>query len=60
MTSRNTELIRRFVRFYRPYRALFALDMGTALVRAGLALCVPLLVRNMLKYDLPAGEMARV
>jgi len=60
VASGNTDLMRRFVRYYRPYRALFALDMGTALVRSGLALCIPLLIRNMLKYDLPAGSMGRV
>jgi ATP-binding cassette subfamily B protein len=60
VASRNTELIRRFIPFYRPYRGLFALDMGTALFRSLLALCIPLLIRNMLKYDLPAGNMGRV
>lgn len=60
MASRNMQLIRRFIPFYRPYWWLFALDMGTAFFRAGLALCIPLLIRNMLKYDLPAGDMGRV
>lgn len=60
MARKNIELIRQFVPFYRPYRGLFALDMGTAVLQATLALCIPLLIRNMLKYDLPSGGVARI
>ncbi len=60
MASDSKELIRRFLPFYRPYKGLFALDMGTALLRTVLALCIPLLIRNMLKYDLPAGDLSGV
>jgi len=42
-------LVRRFLSYYRPYRALFALDLGTAAASAGLALAVPVLTREMLK-----------
>jgi len=60
VARKNIELIRQFVPFYRPYRGLFALDMGTAVLQATLALCIPLLIRNMLKYDLPSGGVARI
>ncbi len=53
-------MIRRFIAFYRPYKALFALDIVTAVLHSGFTLCVPLLIRNMLKYDLPAGDLAHI
>ena len=53
-------MIRRFIAFYRPYKALFALDIITAVLYSGVALCVPLLVRNMLKYDLPARDLPHI
>jgi len=53
-------MIRRFIAFYRPYRALFALDIITAVLHSGFTLCVPLLIRNMLKYDLPAGDLSHI
>lgn len=50
-------MLRQFVRYYRPYRALFTLDIATAILHSAFVLCIPLLVRNMLKYDLPAGNL---
>ncbi len=53
-------MLRRFLSYYRPYKGLFALDMTTALLHSGFMLCIPYLVRNMLKDDLPAGDLDRI
>ena len=53
-------MLRRFLRYYRPYRGLFVLDMGTAVLQSGFTLCIPYLVHNILKDDLPAGDLAGI
>jgi len=50
-------MLRRFISYYRPYKGLFILDITTAVLHSGFTLCIPYLVRNMLKYDLPAGDL---
>ena len=50
-------MIRRFITYYRPYRGLFVLDMSTAVLHSSFTLAIPYFVRNMLKYDLPAGDL---
>ena len=53
-------MLRRFFRYYRPYKGLFVLDMATAVLHSGFTLCIPFLVRNILKDDLPAGDLNRI
>ena len=50
-------MFRRFLGYYRPYKGLFVLDMGTAVLHSGFTLCIPYLIRNILKDDLPAGDL---
>lgn len=42
-------MIKRFVEFYRPHRALFALDLSMAFVRAFCAILIPLVTRHLFK-----------
>ncbi len=50
-------MIRRFVSYYRPYKRLFAVDIGTAILGAVLTLFIPLVVGNLLKDKLPAKDL---
>ena len=50
-------MLRRFISYYRPYKGLFALDMGTAILRAGLLLGIPYVLAILLKEHLPAGDL---
>ncbi len=52
--------LRRFAAYYRPHKWLFILDMATAVMQSGFAICIPMLVRNTIKYDLPAQEVNRI
>jgi ATP-binding cassette subfamily B protein len=49
-------LIRRFFTYYRPYKALFAIDFGCACVAAVLELGFPLAVQWFVDTLLPSGE----
>jgi len=53
-------MFRRFVSYYRSYKALFALDMGSAIARVCLTLCIPYFVGKILKDYLPAGDFAGI
>jgi ATP-binding cassette subfamily B protein len=44
-------MIKRFVEFYRPHKALFALDLSMAFVRALCAILIPLVTRHLFKLD---------
>ncbi len=50
-------MLKRFIAYYYPHRKLLTLDMGTAFVRAGLTVCVPLLVRQVLQTYLPENNL---
>ena len=47
--------LKRFLSYYRPYRGLFALDMGCAILSAGIALVIPLGIRHITGELLPSG-----
>jgi len=53
-------MLRRFFKYYLPYKGLFALDMITAALLSGFTLSIPFFVRNVLKEDLPAGDLDRI
>ncbi|WP_372846022.1 ABC transporter transmembrane domain-containing protein, partial [Pontiella sp.] len=52
-------MIRRFIAFYGPHKALFALDLSMAFIRAACAILIPLATRHLFKLaDAPAAEFA--
>lgn len=53
-------MLKRFLKYYQPHKWLFALDMSTAVVRAGFAILIPCLVRLILKYYLPEKQLTMV
>ena len=46
-------MLRRFFSYYRPYRALFAIDMAAAVLSALLSIFFPALTRELLKTWIP-------
>ncbi|MCU0476784.1 MAG: ABC transporter ATP-binding protein/permease [Anaerolineae bacterium] len=49
-----------FVSYYTPYRAVFALSMGAALLGALIAVCLPLVARDITQKALAAAPLADV
>lgn len=49
-----------FVRYYRPHRALFFLDMGAAVTQSVLTVLLPLVVHRIFTVYLPAMDLDRV
>lgn len=47
------QLIKRFVRYYRPHRKLFCADMGAALIVALVGIVYPIVTRKMLNDFIP-------
>ena len=41
-------LLRRFIAYYRPYKKLFSMDMGAALLVAVIGVVYPIITRTML------------
>jgi ATP-binding cassette subfamily B protein len=50
-------MLKRFVSYYRPYRALFALDMACALSVAAIDLAFPAATRHVLDELVPSGDL---
>ncbi len=50
-------MLKRFLAYYRPHGLLLGIDLGAALARAGLTLCIPLLTTRMLEEALPARDV---
>ena len=48
MKDNSASLFRRFVRYYRPHRRLFALDLSTAFLRSGLMIILPLVAMKLI------------
>jgi len=46
-------MLKRFISYYKPHRGLFILDMGVAVLSAGLSIFFPILTRNLLKTYVP-------
>jgi len=53
-------MFRRFISYYGPYKGLFALDLGTAILRAVLLLGIPYVLAILLKEHLPAGDLPAI
>lgn len=49
-------MLRRFISYYRPYKGLFFMDMGTAVLSAVLSIVFPALTRELLKTYIPEGN----
>ncbi len=49
-------LVRRFVSYYLPYKRLFVLDFGCAVITAILELCFPLFVNHIVDKFLPSNN----
>jgi ATP-binding cassette subfamily B protein len=54
--ERECTVLRRFITYYQPYKALFILDFGCAIVAAILELVFPLAVNKVLDDYLPGGN----
>ncbi|MBE6935323.1 MAG: ABC transporter ATP-binding protein [Ruminococcaceae bacterium] len=46
-------MLKRFIRYYRPHRKLFALDMGASLIVALIGIVYPIVTRTMLNDLIP-------
>ncbi|MDP8210921.1 MAG: ABC transporter ATP-binding protein [Candidatus Stygibacter australis] len=46
-------MLKRFISYYKPHKGLFILDMGVAVLSAGLSIFFPILTRNLLKTYVP-------
>lgn len=53
-------MLRRFFRYYRPYRRLFVLDFGCAVLAGVLELSFPVIVNRTIDTILPQGSFALV
>ncbi len=49
-------MLRRFISYYRPYKGLFFMDMGAAVLSAVLSIVFPALTRELLKTYIPDGN----
>ncbi|MGI6432671.1 MAG: ABC transporter ATP-binding protein [Sphaerochaetaceae bacterium] len=49
-------MLKRFISYYRPYKKLFALDMGAAVVGSLLAILFPQITRELLRTYIPEGN----
>jgi len=50
-------LLKRFIRYYRPHRGLFILDMAVAVVSSVLAILFPYITRNLLRVHIPNRDL---
>ena len=46
-------MLKRFLKYYRPHRKLFALDMGASLLLSLTSIIYPMVTRNMLNDLIP-------
>ncbi len=53
-------MLRRFFSYYRPYRRLFAIDFGSAVVSGMLELSFPIVVQLFIDQLLPSGDWTRI
>ena len=54
------DLLWRVLKYARPYRWMLAGMLGLILVSTGLTLLTPLILRNLVDYTLPQGDVARL
>ncbi|MCK9546931.1 MAG: ABC transporter ATP-binding protein [Sphaerochaeta sp.] len=53
-------MLKRFVTYYRPYKGLFFLDMGVAVIASILSILVPTLTRQLLRVDIPEKNFSNM
>ena len=53
-------MFKRFISYYSPHKRLLYLDMGTAIVRAAMAICIPLIITRVLRVYLPANDLRMI
>ena len=53
-------MLRRFISYYRPYKGLFFLDMGVAVIASLLSILVPTLTRQLLRVEIPEGNFSNM
>ena len=49
-------LLKRFIAYYRPYKKLFCMDMGAALLVAVIGVVYPIITRTMLNTLIPEKQ----
>ncbi len=50
-------MLKRFIKYYKPHRGLFILDMTVALLAAILAIFTPVITRSLLKVHIPNKDL---
>ncbi len=53
-------MLKRFLKYYRPYRLLFVLDMGASLMVSLIAVLYPIVTRRMLNDYVPNRNLRMV
>jgi len=53
-------LLRRFIAYYRPYKKLFSMDMGAALLVAVIGVVYPIITRTMLNTLIPEKQYTMI
>ena len=56
----TTGLLRRFIAYYRPYKKLFSMDMGAALLVAVIGVVYPIITRTMLNTLIPEKQYTMI
>lgn len=55
-----SDVFRRFVRYYRPHRGLFILDLSVAAGASALAVVFPILTRELLRRYIPQQDIVNI
>lgn len=50
-------MLKRFVAYYRPYKGLFFLDIGVAILASALSILFPSLTRQLLRVEIPQKNL---
>jgi ATP-binding cassette subfamily B protein len=58
--QKTAGLLKRFVAYYRPYRKLFCMDMGAALLVAVIGVVYPIITRTMLNTLIPERQYTMI
>jgi ATP-binding cassette subfamily B protein len=53
-------MLKRFISYYRPYKGLFFLDMGVAVLASVLSILVPSLTRQLLRVEIPEQNFSNM
>ncbi len=53
-------MLKRFIAYYRPYKGLFFLDIGVAVLASLLSILVPTLTRQLLRVEIPEKNFSNM